>query len=109
VAWRSAILGQGVFPQTWTFPYDGATWEITLTSVTVTDGMVTFEGSVKKNGVTLTRNADGTRLWPITIQNPPLLYDDPTGGYTRNGRKLKLDLVTLARAIFAQTVAEAQP
>lgn len=107
--WRSAILAVGVLPQTWGFTANGAAWTITLASVTVTDGMVSFDGTVTKNGITLTRNADGSRLWPICVQNPPLLFDDPSGTITQGARKLKYDLIALARSVFASVVVEAVP
>lgn len=109
VAWRSALLGVGVWPITWTFTANGDTWEITLLSVTVTGSDIAFTGVAKKNSVVMRHNSAGAPLWPIVFGNPPLLLADASGAVQRNGRSYRLDIVDTARTLFARTVAGARP
>lgn len=107
IGWRSAFLGVGVLPQTWGFNLDGFAWSVTLDAFTVTDGTIRIDGSVTKDGVLLTRNEDGSKLWPIYVTNPPLLTEKNGGGITRNGKTYVMDIVALGRSILASVFAGA--
>jgi len=105
--WRDALVGVGALPQTWGFNYAGASWSATLTAFTVTGGTIRIDGSVTRNGVTLTRTASGAALWPLYVTNPPVLTEQVGGSITRNGKTYMMEIIALARAIMAGVFAKA--
>jgi ribosomal protein S6E (S10) len=109
VAWRSAILGSGVMPHTWTFTdANGSAWEVSLTRVMVDGGLIRLEGISTKNGVPVRQNLDGTSLWPICVYNPPLFLPDTNGNSIVNGRAMRADVIAVARAVVEQTIAQSE-
>lgn len=106
VAWRAAFAGDRL-PHAWTFDADGVACDVTLTAVTINDGAVVLWGEFRRDGVTVTRYADGALLWPIVVQNPPVLCEVPTGDVVRNDRAFVLDIVATAQNIVTRVVSEA--
>lgn len=98
-AWRQAILGDGVFPQSWGFTNGGDEWVVTLTKITMGIASISLEGSCTKNGEPVLIYRDGTTIWPINIVNPPLLFQGEDGTFY-------YDLVQLIRDILSRAVVQ---
>lgn len=103
VAWRSAIMGVGVMPQTWTFTERGATWEVTITEVRVDGATIVLEGKSTRNGAPWVVKGEAP-IWPIMISNPPTLMPDAAGAVVRNGRNFSQDIIGLARHLIARAL-----